>query len=144
MFVGSLLAEHQRIGQIITAELSFRNLRALLLSLYIERHGKDEDYAKLKELMNEAGKAAKKRNEIVHSIWGAGKSKDHITRIKTTAKENKGLDFKFEEIDADKLEEISVLIRDCASQVKDLESELITKGKLINNPVKKQWGTSSP
>jgi hypothetical protein len=30
--IGSLIYEHQRIGQIITAELSFKNLRALLIS----------------------------------------------------------------------------------------------------------------
>jgi hypothetical protein len=40
---GSQLQEHQRIGQIITAELSFRNLRALVTSLYRERHGEDAD-----------------------------------------------------------------------------------------------------
>jgi hypothetical protein len=39
MAVGSLIAEHQRIGQIITAELPFKNLRALFVSLYLERHG---------------------------------------------------------------------------------------------------------
>ena len=53
--IGSLIAEHQRIGQIITAELSFRNLRALVISLYRERHGDDDDYSKLKSLMNKAG-----------------------------------------------------------------------------------------
>lgn len=84
--IGSLIAEHQRIGQIITAELSFKNLRALAISLYLERNGEDEDYRKLKSLMNKAGKIEATRNNIIHSIWAAGKDKDCIARIKTTAK----------------------------------------------------------
>src|SRR5262245_11547749 len=42
--VRSLIAEHQRIGQIITVELSFRSLRGLAISLYKERHGDDQDF----------------------------------------------------------------------------------------------------
>ena len=80
--IGSLIKEHQRIGQIITAELSFRNLRALLVSLYLERHGEDDDFTGLRDLMKSAAQMEGKRNQITHSIWGAGKDADTITRIK--------------------------------------------------------------
>ena len=99
--IGSLIYEHQRIGQIITAELSFKNLRALLISLYLERHGEDEDFNNLRDFMKRAGQAEEKRNQIIHSVWAAGKDKDHITRFKTTAKEKHGIRFKFEEVSAD-------------------------------------------
>ena len=42
MLVGALLREHQRIGQIITAQLAFKSLRALVDSLYKEKYGEDE------------------------------------------------------------------------------------------------------
>ena len=54
--IASMLNEHQRIGQIVTAELSFRNLKALMISLYIEGHGKDDkDFSQLKDLIDRAG-----------------------------------------------------------------------------------------
>jgi len=68
--IGSFIAEHQKIGQIITAELSFRNLIALVISLYIERHGKDDDYLILDilpEILNEQQKNNKVRN-IVYAM----------------------------------------------------------------------------
>lgn len=65
----SMLNEKQRIGQIITAELSFKNLRALMVSLFIEKHGtEDVHFTKLKELMLRASQVEAKRNQTTHSI----------------------------------------------------------------------------
>jgi hypothetical protein len=137
--IGSLINEHQRIGQIITAELSFKNLRALVLSLYRERHGTDEDYEQLKSLMNEAGEIEDIRNQIIHSVWGAGKDRDHITRIKTTAKEKHGLKFQFQEMSANELSDFAKRIRDWASNIQNLYFKLIDNNKAINNPILKTW-----
>lgn len=137
--VGSLIAEHQRVGQIITAELSFKNLRALAISLYLDRHGEDGDYSKLKSLMKEAGEIEGTRNNIIHSIWAAGKDKDHITRIKTTAKEKKGLAFKFEELSSSDLENFAQKIQQCAGNIQSFAFELIKNKKAINNPILKIW-----
>ncbi|MBI2415788.1 MAG: hypothetical protein HYV33_03950 [Candidatus Kerfeldbacteria bacterium] len=137
--IGSLIFEHQRVGQIITAELSFKNLRALAISLYLDRHGEDSDYSKLKPLMNEAGKIEETRNNIIHSIWAAGKDKDHITRIKTTAKEKKGLAFCFEELSVSDLESFAGKIQQCAGSVQSFNFELIKTKKAINNPILKLW-----
>jgi hypothetical protein len=53
---GSQIQDNQRLSQIITAELSFQNLRALTMSLYRERHGEDADYEELRDLMRRAEK----------------------------------------------------------------------------------------
>ncbi len=138
-FIGSLIHEHQRVGQIITAELSFKNLRALLISLYLERHGQDNDFAYLRDFMKHSGQVEDKRNQIIHSVWAAGKDKNHITRIKTTAKEKHGIKFKFEEVSAEALinfaKEIKVLVR----KIQQFQIDLLKKQKVINNPVKKIW-----
>ncbi len=76
---GSLLQEHQRIGQIITAELSFSKLRALVMSLYQERHGQDADFEGLKNLMTRARQVEDTRNQITHSVWSAGDSAETVT-----------------------------------------------------------------
>jgi hypothetical protein len=132
-FIGSLLNERQRIGQVITAELPFRNLRALAISLYIERHGKDEDFDKLRAFMIRAGKVEDKRNQITHSVWGAGKDKDSITRIKATAKEKHGIQFHFEDVSADNLEEFAVEIKALATEIQAFWIGLIESSKLIND-----------
>lgn len=137
--IGSLINEHQRVGQIVTAELSFRNLRALAISLYLERHGEDEDYDTLKELMKQSGDIESTRNNIVHSVWGAGKDKDHITRIKMTAKQRKGLDFKFEAVSVGDLDAIVKTIQQTTISIQKLYIDLLGKGKVINSPIAKTW-----
>lgn len=137
--IGSLIYEHQRIGQIITAELSFKNLRALLISLYLERHGEDDDFSNLREFMKRAGQAEDKRNLIMHSVWAAGKDKDHITRIKTTAKEKHGIRFKFEEVSAESLNEFAKEIKILAEELQRFQLDLLSRHKIINSPIKKIW-----
>ena len=134
--VWSMLNERQRIGQIVTAELSFKNLRALMVSLYIERHGKDDDdYEQLKELMNKAGQIEEKRNQITHSIWGAGKNVDSIIRIKTTAKEKHGIRFQFQDVLSGDLAEFAREIKVLAHDILKFLFHLVKNGKAINNPI---------
>lgn len=137
--IGSLIYEHQRIGQIITAELSFKNLRALLISLYLERHGEDDDFSKLREFMKRAGRAEDKRNQITHSIWAAGKDKNHITRCKTTAREKHGINFKFEEVSAESLNEFVKEIKVLAEELIRFQLDLLNRHKVINSPTQKIW-----
>lgn len=132
--IGSMLNERQRIGQVITAELSFKNLKALMISLYLERHGKeDADFETLKKLMNAAGTLEEKRNQITHSLWAAGKDADTITRIKTTAKEKHGIRFQFEEVSADALDAFAAEIRHLAEDIQKYWIRLIENGKAIND-----------
>ncbi len=137
--VGSMLNDPQRIGQIITAELSFKNLRALMISLYIERHGReDSDFEELKGLMTRAGQIEDKRNQITHSIWGAGKDADTITRIKTTAKEKHGIRFCFEDVSYGYLSDFATEIKVLAGEIQTYWIHLVEKGKAINDYTKQQ------
>lgn len=132
--IGSLLNERQRIGQIITAELSFKALKALLVSLYIERHGNDDsDFGQLKRLILRCGKIEEKRNQITHSVWGAGSDVNHITRIKTTAKENHGIKFQFEDVSSQSLANIAIEIKILAHDLFAFYMHLLESGKAINN-----------
>ena len=139
MVVGSFIAEHQRVGQIITAELAFKNLRALLISLYLERHGEDTDYTHLKDFMKRIADIEARRNQITHSIWGAGSEAGSITRIKTTAKERHGIRFQFEDIKANDLENIATEIKQLATELQIFWLHLLESGKVINNPSEKLW-----
>lgn len=135
--VGSLIAEHQRIGQIITAELAFRNLRALTISLYKERHGEDANFATLRELMNRAADLEEKRNQIVHSLWATGATADTVTRIKMTAKERHGYRFQFTNVAEQDLAGVTSAIKELAADVQGFWIHLLQGGKGINNPGEK-------
>lgn len=136
MLVGSMLNENQKVGRIISVEMSFRNLRAVMISLFIEKHGKDDqDFPKLKALIKRSSEIEARRNQITHSIWGAGTEPNAITRIKTTAKEKHGLKFDSENVTANDLanfaNEIKVLVRD----IDNFGISLIDQGKAVNNPL---------
>jgi hypothetical protein len=115
--VGTLVGEDQRIGRVITAELPFRNLRALAISLYKERYGEDAGFATLRELMNRAAVVEEKRNQIVHSVWGPGDTADTVTRMKTTAKETHGMCFQFAEVAGQDLADVATDIKRLAADV---------------------------
>ncbi len=135
ILVWYLIAENKRIGQIITAELSFRNLRGLAISLYLERNGEDSDYIILKAYMEKAAILEDRRNQITHSIWAAGKDSQSITRIKTTAKEKKGLQLQFEDVQAKELSNFLSEIKQLAEDIQLFWIHHLENGKLVSNKI---------
>lgn len=85
------LNQDERVVQIITAELSFKNLRALVISLFLEKGKDNEHYQEISELMKRAAFIEERRNQIIHGLWTAGPDNNHIMLGKVTAKEGKGL-----------------------------------------------------
>ena len=82
----SLISQDQRLGQIITAELSFRALRALLSSIFRHRVQDTALIDELEKLLDRAAAVEERRNIVVHSSWGAGESAATRTRIKMTGR----------------------------------------------------------
>jgi len=128
----SLLGVGQRLGQIVTAEVSFKALRALTVSLYLQRNGEDEDVAHFRDLIKRVAETEEKRNQITHSLWGARNDKGSITRIKTTAKEKHGIRFHFENITSNQLAEFAKEIKVLAHDIQNFWISLIEKGKATN------------
>ena len=121
---GTLVGGNQRMGQVVTAELPFRNLRALTFSLYKERHGEGAGLATLRDLMNRAAVLEEKRNQIVHSVWGAGAAADTVTRIKMTAKEKYGMRFQFNQVAGRDLADVATDIKRLAADVQQFWIDL--------------------
>lgn len=128
----SLLGAGQRLGQIVTAEVSFKALRALTVSLYLQRNGEDEYLDQFRELIKRAADAEEKRNQITHSVWAAGIDAASITRIKTTAKERHGIRFHFENVTGDQLAGFAREIKVLAHDIQTFGISLIKSGKATN------------
>jgi hypothetical protein len=109
--VATLLGAGQFVGEAVTAELSFRALRGLIVSLHLEKNGEDENWERLELLIKRAAAIEELRNGITHSVWAAGVDADSITRIKLTAKDRKGRQIKFETVTAEQLAALAADIK---------------------------------
>lgn len=115
-----------KLGLIITSELSFQRLRALNVSLYLHKYGEDENHGKFRELISKAAELENKRNGIIHSIWISSGQPGVVVRSKTTAKEKKGLKHFHEEIGLPHLKEFLL-------NIKTLSHEVYSLRCLLNN-----------
>lgn len=86
------------IGHILVAELSFRARLAMFSTLYPQRVPA-ADEAAVNSFIADAHMLEEERNKLVHSFYWPGPVGDpKATRIKTTAKERKGLRIQFEDV----------------------------------------------
>jgi hypothetical protein len=132
--ISSFITDHQRIGMIITAQLPFKTLRAIAVSLGLERLGEDDDdFKTLKKLMVRAGKLENSRNEITHSLWLAGGSAGTATRLKTTARESQGLRHGFHRVTEIDLAELGQNLRKLTDEITHYWVSLVQRGKAVNN-----------
>ncbi len=129
-----LLQQDQRVGQIVTAELSFSSLRALVKSLYLARYGKDAEFESLGAIIRQCAEIEKRRNQIVHSLWAAGDGPDAITRIKDAAKEKRGYQSTFEAVTTHTLAAFATQIAEHAYAICRFTVEIRESGKKIYGP----------
>jgi hypothetical protein len=115
--VAGLIGRPQRVGQILGSYLSFSNLRAAAISLYLDRHGEDADFATLKDLMVRSGKIEEERNRITHSMWGAGGTPSTAARLKITARESRGFHFESDLYDETRLASFASEVKKAASDI---------------------------
>jgi len=134
IFIIALLNESQVVGKAITAEVSFRGLKALAVTLFKEKVGENEDFVTLKKIIKKLNAIEKKRNQITHSTWGTeDQNPAMVTRIKDTAKANHGFKCLFEEYTTDDLHKVGESMLQLAGEIQALQDMLIEKKK-IDNP----------
>lgn len=138
MVVGALIATDQGTGTIVTAELPFKNLRALGISLYKHKHGEDEDFVRLQELTKRAAAVEEKRNQITHSLWVTDVTTRNVLRMKSTAKEKHGYRFQSEAIDDQTLMTVVSEMRAIALALQAFHVSTIESSKLANT-IGLQW-----
>jgi len=126
-FIGSLLSLGHCDAQIVTAELSSRQLRAILMSTLAERLKEDpESLERAKDLMKRTGNFEQRRNALAHSLYwhGGDYSENTATRFKTTARESRGLKVQHETVDVEELRELAIEAGRCHHELVMLEIEV--------------------
>jgi len=118
-FIGRLISSDHTLGQIISAELSFRGLVALLSSLYKYRVSDSARVAELDSVFKRVNAAEEKRNIVVHSLWMVSNTDDSppktiVFKGKMTAKISKGLRYRQEQVTIEELDSIAEEISNAA------------------------------
>lgn len=136
-----------KLGQIITAELSFRQKVDLLSSLYKNKRNNSTELAELDALLSRVAQAEQERNTAVHSFWipCTIDGREIVARIKPTAKrKTKGMNLRFKSVSVKDLEDVAKYIAEVAYDVQSLlvrfcESEyrkqMKSSASLDDNPV---------
>jgi len=119
-FIWTLISHEQRIGQIITANLAFRQLIDLFGSLY-RFHVKDEvlltEFEQLRKSLEEAND---RRNNLIHSQWAAGDKPGKSTKFKIVARAKQGVIHKFDSISIEDITALADFIAHAAHDIQEL------------------------
>jgi hypothetical protein len=134
MLTWALIGKNQRVGQIITAGLSFRSLLTLTSSLWKHQVSDPERTAEFEALLEDAQEAEQRRNVLTHSLWGAGESPGTVTRVKATAKPRKGLRHQFQQMSVKELNDIADFISEVAAKSLYFTLRMVDQGVLPNIP----------
>jgi hypothetical protein len=89
--IAFLLRRGDTVGQIMTAEMSFKAKVNLFVVLFMHEAPKTESAERLRELAGVCGKAEEVRNQLIHSKWRRQLDSSAMARGKFTARAKHGL-----------------------------------------------------
>lgn len=136
-----LLDVDNEIGEIVTAELSFKGLLNLFSSLFKHKHDRgdfvvegEDPEERFRELLKLCYRAEEERNRIVHSSYVARRY-----RVKKTAKARSGLRTTVENLDASRMLDISDFIGSVGVYVQELPIALNIATSISGGPLLVQY-----
>lgn len=131
--IALFLGVRNDLGEIVTAELSFKGLINMVSSLFKYKNDRgdfvvegEDCAARFKELMSLCFVAEQRRNEIIHSSYVSRRF-----RVKKTAKAKSGLKTTVEPIDSSKLLDISDFIGTVGMHVQELPLPLNMATRIV-------------
>ncbi|MFJ2446838.1 hypothetical protein [Pseudomonas sp. NPDC087626] len=117
--IAALMQDTQRVSQIITGGLSYKNIKALAVSMYIHRLGeKSAGFIELKGLLKRSQDLEDERNGITHSVWVSGPDSETVTRRKIVVREPGGFKFQRKDYTAKDLTDVAIAIRRLADDIR--------------------------
>ena len=138
----------RKLGTIVTAELSFRQLVAILDSLLLFALGKDNEFvAEFARVKPKLFQGEQERNVVVHSVWAnqSGSVDPHaIVRMKATAKQKKGLRADFIEMGLQDLRRITDVLGEAFGQLSLFELHFHEEAHSFESSSKDDGGCENP
>ncbi len=127
---GLISPEDSLVGQMVTAQLSFRKSLDLLDAVFRYKIGDAVKVAKIEGLLKEAQAAEDARNRIVHSMWMFSQPCTDLRRVKLATKRGKGLSEQDEEGTPANIMAVAEEIEKTAKGFSSFIMELCTAGML--------------
>lgn len=125
--ISAMVGRSRKVGEILTAEMSFRARVATFGALFAYLLKSDSLPDDINELISRLHWAEQQRNTLVHSLWDASESKpDSIRREKRSIRKNK-LSVAEEHFTPDDLDELKRLFEGVATDLLYLTSEYLPK-----------------
>lgn len=114
-----LLLDHEDpdVGNIVTAELSFKQLIQLLMSLFRHRISDPTKTSTMLKLLKKCRGLELERNRVVHSYWTASAAFDVARRRKFTAKFKRGYNREFKSVPIREIRKLASEIQDATSEI---------------------------
>ena len=90
--ISALVSRDKHVGQVLTAQMSFRSKLDVLVSLLLYRLGTTRLPASLADVIKEIGDCEQRRNTLVHSLWDIHlKDPEFVKRVKVRCSRRSGL-----------------------------------------------------
>jgi hypothetical protein len=125
--ISAMVGPSRKVGEIVTAEMSFRARVATFGALFAHSLKSDSLPEDITELISRLHWAEQQRNTLVHSLWDASESKpDSIRREKKSIRKSK-LAVAEEHFTPDDLEELNGLLEGIVTDLFYLTSEHLPK-----------------
>lgn len=124
LLVGSQSGSPQPLNQIITSELSFKQLLNVSAGIYREIEPDLKKIGIFEEILKESSEMEQKRNTVTHSFYGHNRKTKTIIRRKNTVRRAQGLVEHEEKIDAETVNKIADQINNLSIKLKQLIFQL--------------------
>ena len=105
-----LISKDQRLGQVISAELSLNARMALISAIWRHRVHDDARVRNLEALLGRLDGVVSERNKLSHSYWIASLEDNDVTRLKVTAKRGKGRRVERASVTVENIDSIAALL----------------------------------
>lgn len=106
MCISAMIGRSRKVGEIIAAEMSFRNKISIYKALFLHNLGKDTLPDDIIELIQRIQWAEQQRNTLVHSLWDASEAKPGCIKREKKAIRKKGFVVAKEHLTPDELEDL--------------------------------------
>lgn len=125
-FACGLIAQDQKLGQIVTAGVPFSGLCKMLACLHRYRSSSDQRVDELCGLLKQAFELQDRRNRLVHSTWLTSdpdsRGAQHVARLKVEANVKRGLVVTFEGIEPTDLTNLAMALKEVAVKIQAVHS----------------------
>jgi hypothetical protein len=138
MTILALMEGNPSVNMCLVAEMSFSK-RVDALSSIAPFYIKDDALLKeLAEIIKHVGESEAHRNTMIHSGWSYSTNTGELSRVKTTAKRKKGLDFGFQPASVDEVKaatnHIKTSLRQMVIYTKKLQAQSILRLRIFEDP----------